>query len=292
MLGDLLQFSFAGLTIGAAYALVAVGFSIVYRGTGAINFMQGEYVMVAGVLAGLIHELYAPPLWVTIAITLLGSLAVGLLTELIGVRTMRARTADAITIATIGLAVVLKAATMIGTGKRTFALPAFSGTEPIRIGTAALLPQTLWNLAIVALAAVLFTLFFRYTRRGVMLRAAADDPTAAAMMGVSLRETMGWTFALAALLGGVAGVSLTPVTLMSFESGTLLGLKGFAAAMLGGIGSMSGSLIGGLLLGLAEALTAGYISSQYTDVVAFAVLLAILFARPTGLLGLVGARRV
>ena len=112
------------------------------------------------------------------------------------------------------------------------------------------------------------------------------------MMGVSLRETMGWTLALAALLGGVAGVSLTPVTLMSFESGTLLGLKGFAAAMLGGIGSMSGSLIGGLLLGLAEALTAGYISSQYTDVVAFAVLLAILFARPTGLLGLAGARRV
>ena len=291
-MGDFLQFSFAGLTIGAAYALVAVGFSIVYRGTGAINFMQGEYVMVAGVLAGVVHELYAPPLWATIAVTLLGSLGVGLLTELFGVRAVRARTADAITIATIGLAVVLKAGIMIGTGKRTFALPAFSGSEPLRIGTAALLPQTLWNLGIVVLAAVLFALFFRHTRRGVMLRAAADDREAATMMGVSLRETMGWTFALAALLGGVAGVSLTPITLMSFDSGTLLGLKGFAAAMLGGIGNTYGALLGGLLLGLAESLTAGYVSSQYTDVVAFAVLLMVLFARPTGLFGPAAARRV
>jgi branched-chain amino acid transport system permease protein len=291
-MGDFLQFSFAGLTIGAAYALVAVGFSIVYRGTGAINFMQGEYVMVAGVLAGVVHELYAPPLWATIAVTLLGSLGVGLLTELFGVRAVRARTADAITIATIGLAVVLKAGIMIGTGKRTFSLPAFSGSEPLRIGTAALLPQTLWNLGIVVLAAVLFALFFRYTRRGVMLRAAADDREAATMMGVSLRETMGWTFALAALLGGVAGVSLTPITLMSFDSGTLLGLKGFAAAMLGGIGNTYGALLGGLLLGLAESLTAGYVSSQYTDVVAFAVLLMVLFARPTGLFGPAAARRV
>ena len=291
-MGDFLQFSFAGLTIGAAYALVAVGFSIVYRGTGAINFMQGEYVMVAGVLAGRVHELYAPPLWATIAVTLLGSLGVGLLTELFGVRAVRARTADAITIATIGLAVVLKAGIMIGTGKRTFALPAFSGSEPLRIGTAALLPQTVWNLGIVVLAAVLFALFFRHTRRGVMLRAAADDREAATMMGVSLRETMGWTFALAALLGGVAGVSLTPITLMSFDSGTLLGLKGFAAAMLGGIGNTYGALLGGLLLGLAESLTAGYVSSQYTDVVAFAVLLMVLFARPTGLFGPAAARRV
>jgi branched-chain amino acid transport system permease protein len=291
-LSDFLQFSFAGLTIGAAYALVAVGFSIVYRGTGAINFMQGEYVMVAGVLAGLIHELFGPPLLLTVAVTLAASLLAGLLTELIGVRIVGARTADAITIVTIGLAVVLKAGTMIATGKRTFALPAFSGSEPIRVGAAALLPQTIWNVALVGLAAVLFTLFFRGTRRGVMLRAAADDRDAARMMGVSLRETTGWTFALAALLGGVAGVSLTPVTLMSFESGTLLGLKGFAAAMLGGIGSMPGSLVGGLLLGLAESLTAGYVSSQYTDVVAFAVLLLVLFARPTGLFGLAALRRV
>jgi branched-chain amino acid transport system permease protein len=112
------------------------------------------------------------------------------------------------------------------------------------------------------------------------------------MMGVSLRETTAWTFALAAVLGGVAGLSLTPVTLMSFESGTLLGLKGFAAAMLGGIGSMYGALAGGLLLGLAEAMTAGYVSSQWADVVSFIVLLVILFVRPTGILGLRGARRV
>ena len=148
------------------------------------------------------------------------------------------------------------------------------------------------RIGFVGVLAVLFALFFRFTRQGVLLRAAADDGEAAAMMGVSLRETTAWTFALAALLGGVAGLSLTPVTLMSFESGTLLGLKGFAAAMLGGIGSMYGALAGGLLLGLAEAMTAGYVSSQWADVVSFIVLLVILFVRPTGILGLRGARRV
>ncbi len=291
-MSDLLQFAFAGLTIGSSYALVALGFSIVYRGTGAINFVQGEFVMAAGVLAGVVHESFSPPLPLTIVVTLTLLIALGVLTEAVSMRLVRARSAEALTITTIGLAVVLKAAAMMATGKRTFSLPAFSGSEPIRVGAAALLPQTLWNVGLVALAAVLFTLFFRYTRRGVLLRAAADDGEAASMMGVSLRETTTWTFALAAILGGVAGLILTPVTLMSFDSGTLLGLKGFAAAMLGGIGSMYGALAGGLLLGLAEAMTAGYVSSQWADVMSFIVLLIILFVRPTGILGLRGARRV
>ena len=291
-LNHLLQFTFSGLTTGAAYSLVALGFGIVYMGTGAVNFVQGEYVMLGGIIAGTLHELYHPPLVVTIVITLGCGVLAGLLTEVLGVRWMSSPTADGITIATIGLAMALKAGAMIVSGRRTVSLPSFSGTNPLHLGQAALLPQTVWNLGIVVFAAVLLTLFFRYTRQGVMMRASADDRETSSLMGVGLKSTTAWCFTLAAVLGATAGCSLTPITLMSFDAGTLLGLKGFAAAMLGGLGNMYGAVAGGLVLGLAEAFTAGYGSSAYADVIAFVILLLLLFTRPTGLFGRASVRRV
>lgn len=280
-----LQFIFSGLTAGAAYALVALGFSIVYNGTEAVNFLQGEYVMLGGIIGGTLHEIFGWPLYIVVLLTILAGMAAGWLTELIGVRWMRNPSGDNITIATIGMAMALKATVMVATGRKTASLPPFSDAPPITIGGASLLPQTLWNIFIMILAAILLTAFFRYTKPGVIMRATADDRDASSMVGVNLTQATAWTFILAGGLGATAGVSLTPITLMSFEAGTLLGLKGFAAAMLGGIGGMYGSIAGGLLLGLAEALTAGYISSAYSDVVAFVVLLFVLLKSPTGLFG-------
>lgn len=291
-MSHLLQIVLAGLSIGAVYALVAVGFAIVHRGTGAVNFAQGEYVMLGGVVAGVLHEAYAWPLPVTVLVTLAAGVAAGVLTEFVGVRFTRRPTADTITIATIGVAVAIKAAATILTQRRTYALPAFSGTTPLQIGGAAAHPQTLWNLGLVAVAAIALTAFFRATRRGVVMRAAADDQEMVSSLGVSFRTTTAWSFALAALLGAAAGVALTPLTLISFDSGTLLGLKGFAAAMLGGLGSMAGAVAGGFVLGLAEAVVAGYGGSAFADVVAFALLLGLLFVRPTGLVRQVQADRV
>jgi branched-chain amino acid transport system permease protein len=263
---------------------VALGFSIVYRGTGAINFAQGEYVMLGGIVAGTLHELFGLPVGLIVVLTVLVGLVVGALTQVATARFFTP-TPTSITIATIGFAVALKALVMVTTGRRTVALPAFSGETPIMVGQAALLPQTLWNLGLVLLAAVLLALLFTYARPGVMMRAAADNRDMAAALGVSITATTTWSFALAGALGAAAGASLTPITLMSFDGGTLLGLKGFSAAMVGGLGDMYGALIGGLLLGLAEAFVAGYVSSAYADVVAFVVLLLILFRKPTGLLG-------
>jgi branched-chain amino acid transport system permease protein len=287
-----LQIILSGLSVGAVYALVALGFGIIHRGTGAVNFAQGEYVMVGGVTAGLVHELLAPPLLLTILVALAAGVAAGLLTDLVGVRFSRHPTADGITVATIGVAIALKAAVTILTQRRTYGLPSFSGDTPIRTLGAAINPQTLWNLAIVAVAAILLTLFFRYTRRGVMLRAVADDAQTASAFGVSYRGATAWSFGLAGLLGAVAGVALTPLTLISFDSGTLLGLKGFAAAMLGGLGSMPGAVLGGFLLGLSEAAMAGYGSSRYADVVAFVILLLVLFGRPSGIIRTGAVERV
>jgi branched-chain amino acid transport system permease protein len=289
---DLLQIAFSGLTVGAAYALVALGFAIVFRGTRAINFAQGEYVMLAGVAAGALNEAAHPPLLVTVvAVILMGALA-GVLTEVVALRLIRRPDPATVTLATIGLAVTIKAAVLLITDRASYTLPGFSGDASLRIAGATLEAQTLWNCGLVAVAAGGLALFFSRTRIGVALRASADDAEMAASTGMSRRTATAWSFGLAGALAAAAGAGLAPVSPVNYDFGTLLGLKGFAAAMLGGLGSMSGAVLGGFALGLAEALFAGYVSSAYADVVAFAVLLLVLFVRPTGLLAQVRVERV
>lgn len=263
-----------------------------YKATGAINFAQGEYVMVGGVVGGVVHEMYSPPLIVAILVVIMAGLALGKLTEIACVRFQKDPDADTITIATIGFAVALKGVVLILTNRRTYSLPGFSGDTPIQVMGAAIHPQFLWNLVLVAVASLGLTLFFRRTTRGVAIRAAADDQEMLSLFGMPFRVTTTWAFGLAAVLGVVAGAGLTPLTLISFEPGTVLGLKGFAAAMLGGLGSMYGALLGGFLLGLVEAIAGGYGASAVSDLLAFVVLLLVLFLRPSGLLNQAKIQRV
>lgn len=291
-MAHLLQSLLAGLSIGAIYALVALGFAIVYKATGAINFAQGEYVMAGGVIGGVVHESFSPPILVTLAVVAIAGVLLGLLTELACVRFSRDPDPNTITIATIGFAVALKGTVLILTNRKTYGLPGFTGDTPLQVAGASVHPQLLWNLLLVGLAAVGLTLFFRYTRRGTAMRAAADDQEMLSVFGVPFRTTTAWAFGLAAVLGAAGGAGLTPLTLISFEPGTLLGLKGFAAAMLGGLGSMYGALVGGFLLGLVEALAGGYGASAFADVTAFVVLLLVLFLRPSGILQQAAVERV
>ncbi|MCC5579547.1 branched-chain amino acid ABC transporter permease [Microtetraspora sp. AC03309] len=279
----LLQVVFAGLSVGAVYALVAVGFGVVANGTGAVNFAQGEYVMVGGVVAGVVHEVWHPPLPVSVLCAVAAGVVAGLVTEFAVSRFSGARSAEIITIATIGLAVALKAAVLLLTDRKTYGLPHFLGERPLRVGGAVADTQTLWNLAVVFVVAVGLSLFFRRTRQGTILRAAADDPEVVTSLGVPFHSVARWVFVIAAVLGALGGAGLAPLSVMSYESGTLLGLKGFAAAMLGGLGNLYGAVIGGLVIGLVEAAVAGYGSAAYGDAVAFVILLIILFTRPTGL---------
>ena len=189
------------------------------------------------------------------------------------------------TLVTIGISIILRGIMKLVWGKNRMAVPHLMGEEPLRIAGAAILPQAVAILIITALAIGLLVLFFRGTRMGLAMRAVASNQTAALVVGLPVGRVKAASFALAGGLGGLAGVLVTPITTLSYDVGVLLGLKGFAAAILGGFGSFPGAILGGVGLGLLESLSAGYLSSAYKDVVAFVVLLLVLFIRPKGLLG-------
>jgi branched-chain amino acid transport system permease protein len=288
--GAWLQFVAGGLTAGAIYALVALGFSIVYNASHAINFAQGEFVMVGGMSAvALVGS--GLPLAAAVPLALLAAAAVGWLVQRLALEPAQAGgRADVVTliIITIGVSLFLRGLAQVLWDKRIHPLPAFGGSTPIAVGGATILPQSLWVLGGAALALLGLGWFFNRTLYGKAMRATALNPLAAQLMGISTRGVMRVSFVLAAALGALGGLLTAPITFTAYDVGVMLGLKGFAAAMLGGLGSFGGAVAGGLLLGLIESLGAGFVSSAYKDAIAFIVILAVLFLMPGGL---VGARR-
>ena len=278
------QFIAGGLTAGAIYALVALGFSIVYNASGAINFAQGEFVMIGGMSA---VSLLATglPLPLAVLLALLAAMVVGLVVEKLAIEPARHAGTVTLIIITIGVSLFLRGLAQLVWDKRVHALPAFSGDQPMHLFGATLLPQSLWVLAGAALAVAALSWFFARTLFGKAMLATSYNPLAARLVGINTRTVLWVSFGLAALLGALGGVLTAPITFTSYDSGIMLGLKGFAAAMLGGLGSFGGAVLGGLLLGLAESLGAGFISSAYKDAIAFVIILAVLFFMPGGLLG-------
>lgn len=288
--GAWLQFVASGLTAGAIYALIALGFSIIYNTCHAINFAQGEFVMVGGMCAVSLVGI-GLPLAAALPLAIGGAALVGLLVQRLALEPAQAGgRADVVTliIITIGVGLFLRGLAQVLWDKGIHPLPAFTGSAPIAIGGASVLPQSLWVLGGTALAVLALGWFFGRTLYGKAMRAAAINPMAAQLMGISTRGVMRTSFALAAALGALGGVLTAPITFTSYDVGVMLGLKGFAAAMLGGLGSFGGAVAGGLLLGLLESFGAGFVSSAYKDALAFVVILGVLFLLPGGL---VGARR-
>jgi branched-chain amino acid transport system permease protein len=288
----LLQLAFSGLAMGSIYALVALGFNIIFKSTDAINFTQGEWVMVGGVLGATVYATNMLPLWAALLVAVVVVGAVGIVSERLVVAPLRSPSPMLVTLLTIGLAIATKSLVMLVLGKSPMGYPAFSGETPIRVAGAAIHPQTLWIVAVMAAVMVATHFFFEKTLLGRALRAAAADRDAAALVGINVPRMVMWSFGLAALAGAVAGVCITPLIFTDYNAGTTLGFKGFSAAMLGGIGSLHGAALGGLLLGVLEAMSSGLISSQFKDATAFLVLLLVLFLRPHGLFGRAGATRV
>jgi branched-chain amino acid transport system permease protein len=288
MAGQWLQFVAGGLTAGAIYALVGLGFSIVFNASGAINFAQGEFVMIGGMSAvALLATGMSLPLAIVLALAV--AVIVGLLLDKLAIEPARNAGTVTLIIITIGASLFLRGLAQLVWDKRIHVLPALSGEQPIAFGGATLLPQSLWVLGVTALAVALLSWFFGRTLFGKAMLASSYNPLAARLMGIQTRSVLLVSFGLAALLGALAGVLTAPITFTSYDSGVMLGLKGFAAAMLGGLGSFIGAVVGGLVLGLLESLSAGFLSSAYKDAIAFLVLLALLFFMPGGLLG---ARRI
>lgn len=285
MSSEILQLVLAGLGTGSIYALIALGFNVIFKATDAINFAQGEWVMMGGMIAAALYASGTMPLVAACigAVTVVA--LVGLLSERLVIRPIKTPTPMLVTLVSIGLAISSKSIVMLVLGKNPAGLPGFSGEESLRIGEALVQPQTLWIVGIATVVMVAAQLFFDHTVLGKSMRASAAEPEAAALVGISPRLALASAFGIAAAVGAIAGVIITPLTLTSFDAGTTMGFKGFSAAMLGGVGSLPGALVGGLTLGLLETLAAGYISSAFKDAVAFVVLLGVLFLRPAGILG-------
>ena len=282
---DLIQFVFAGLTSGAIYAMVAIGFGVVHNTMGIVNFTQVDFVSLGGMLlyAGLLSAKL--PATVALPAAVAGVTLVGALAEFLGLRPSRSRNHLVLILLTIGLSIALRGIMKKVWGKNSLAVPPLTGDTPLTVLGATITPQAVWILLITALTIVLLVLFFRKTTAGLAMRAVASNPTAAAVVGLRVWRVRTLSFALAGALGGLAGVLVTPITTLRYDVGVLLGLKGFSAAILGGFGSFPGAIVGGLSLGLLESLGAAYVSSAWKDTIAFLLLLLVLFVKPTGLAG-------
>jgi len=284
MFEQFLQFFYSGVTVGSAYALAALGFTIIYNTSGVINFAQGEFIMLGGMLAAVLVGAGVPlPLAVVIAVVVTS--CVGLVMEKTVIQPARDAQVVSLIIITIGASLVVRGLVQIWLGKGTFSLTPFSGDSPIILLGASLLPQSLWVLGVTLVMVALMGWFFGRTLLGKAMLATSHNRVAAQLVGINTERVLLVSFGLAALLGGVGGVLLAPITYTSYDAGIMLGLKGFVAAVLGGLGGGAGAVAGGLILGIAEAMTAGFISSAYKDAVPFVLILFILFFMPRGLFG-------
>jgi len=290
-MAELLQFLVSGMTVGAVYALVALGFTIIYNASDVVNFAQGEFVMLGGMITFFAHQA-GLPLAGAALVAIVGTAAVGVALNKLAIEPARGAPVVSLIIITIGASIFLRGLSSIVFDKALHRFPGFSGEAPILVAGAAIIPQSLWVMLGALVVFVGLWLFFTRTLTGKAVLATANNRLAAQLVGINTSFVMTLSFALSAAIGALAGVLVTPITLTSYDMGIALALKGFAAAMLGGMGNPFGALVGGLLLGLLEALTAGYISSSYKDAASFVVILGVLFFMPQGIFGGKSAERV
>lgn len=289
---SLAQFLISGLTVGSTYGLTALGFTIIFNTTGIINFAQGEFVMLGGMIAVAAMKVLGLPLVPAILLAVAAATVTGGLVERLTIRPAKNATVIQLIIVTIGVSILVRGIAMLLWGKDTFALPHFSGMQPIALGGAAMLPQSLWVLAVTLALLTLLKVFFTGTIYGKGMLACSYDPHAAYLVGVDVRRMVLVSFMISAFVGAVGGVILAPMTMTSYDVGILLGLKGFAACILGGLGNPFGAAAGGLILGVLESFGAGLVSSAYKDAITFVILLLLLFVKPSGLFGTASSERV
>jgi branched-chain amino acid transport system permease protein len=282
---ELLQYLFAGITSGAIYAVIALGFTMLYNATDLINFAQGEFVMLGALAFVSLWSGLRLPLPVAFALSVIGVAGVGILLERLSIRTVRKPHPIILVIITVGASILFRGVAMLGWGKDSYSVPSFSRHAPIQIAGASLLPQSLWILGIVLVIVTGLQIFFKRTLTGKAMHACAINKRAAWLLGIPSERMVLFAFAISAAMGAVAGTIIAPITMCGYDMGTLLGLKGFCAAMLGGLGSSFGAVLGGFLLGILESLGIGFFSSSLKDAIAFLLLLLILYIRPSGLLG-------
>lgn len=277
----------SGLGTGCIYGLIGIGFCVIYNASGIVNFAQGAFVMLGGMLTQLLLMRYGVPLLPAAAVAIVVVAAMGMLLERLVVRPLWDRNATmfVMILATLAAQIVVERATLLAAGDQPRTLPVFTDVPPLMLGRVAISVQLLWILGASALVIAALTAFFRYTLAGKAMRACSIDREAAALQGIPVKRMLALSFALSAALGATAGILITPTQYTAFNVGVPFAISGFIAAIVGGFGRPLGAFLGGLLLGLVQAGAIAALGSGLKNVAALSMLLVFLFLRPGGILG-------
>ena len=276
-----------GFSVGCIYGLIGIGFCVIYNASGIVNFAQGAFVMLGGMITYVLLTTFHLPLVVAGAFATVSVAVIGIIIERVVVRPLWDRNATmfVMILATLAVQIVIERATLILVGDQPKSIPVFTDLPPIRLAGVSIGYQTLWIVGTSLVLITLLALFFQKTLVGRAMRACSINREAAALQGIQVSRMLALSFALSAALGAIAGILLTPTQFTAFNVGTPFAISGFIAAIVGGFGRPFGAFLGGIALGLAQALAVFGLGSGLKNVAALAVLLAFLFFRPSGILG-------
>jgi branched-chain amino acid transport system permease protein len=283
----------AGVAQGCVYALVALGFVLIYKATETVNFAQGDLMMLGGFFALTASVILGWPYWATILFAVAAMAVAGMLIERLVLRPVLGQPAFTVVMITIGIGFVLRGiVTMIpgwGTDTYTFPTPFADGT--FKMGEVIFAVQQVAVIGMTAALVAVLYVFFRYSKLGVAMQATSQNQLAAAYMGIPVRRVNMMIWGLSAGVAAFAGILLAPVTFVHSNMG-FIGLKAFPAAVVGGFGSVPGAIVGGLIIGLVEAFAGRYLPEGFKDVAAYVVVLAVLMVRPSGIFGETARKKV
>ena len=275
-----------GLRTGSIYALIAIGYTMVYGIAKMINFAHGDIIMVGAYALYFSISVLGLPVPVALVITVIVCAVLGVVIEKVAYKPLRSAPPLAVLITAIGMSFFLQSASLLIFGSTPIPFQSVIPNVNISVGPVVISSITVVTLIVTAIAMILLTLFVNKTKMGSAMRAVSEDKSAAELMGINVNSTISLTFAIGSALAAVAGVLyICQYQSMKPTLGALPGIKAFVAAVLGGIGSIPGAMLGGILLGLIESVSKAYISTELADAIVFGVLIVVLLFRPSGLLG-------
>jgi branched-chain amino acid transport system permease protein len=282
---EFLQITIAGLLTGSVYAFIALGYNLIFNVSGVVNLAQGEFFVYGAFFILLFVVNLGLPIWIGFPLTILSVMAVGLIVEKLVIRRDVVFSPLLAICITLGVASFSRGVALLAFGSNPYKVPALSGEKTFAFLNVGIQSQVLWVFAFTILVSVGLYFFFGKTILGKAMRACAEDQSMALLVGIPAKKMVRLSFMLSGGLGGLAGLLVSPITLVDYEAGAIMGFKGFVSAVLGGLGSYPGAILGGLLLGMVESLGAGFISSLYRDTIGFIILLLLFIFRPYGFFG-------
>ena len=280
-----IQLLVTGVTLGSIYSLIALGYVTIYRTSRIVNMAQGAFVMFGGFFTYSFLSEIGLPYWLSAIFGIVVVVIIAVVMYLLVLRPLIKISLVSIILATMALSILFENFSLLRWGGYGKSVPAFTGDKALFVGKVAVFPQSLWVIGLMVLVLVGLYALTNRTRVGKQMTATANDPGAASLSGVSTGRMIILAFVISAAIGALGGIAITPINSTNYLSGGIFALSGFVAAILGGWGSSSGAVVGGLALGIIESLVTGVLPTGYQDAVAYALLILLLYFRPSGLLG-------